>query len=62
MKNSFDHLTTRQQLNVPIIAKALLDEMDSYLQGKTSACTKANTSLKTFVTKASRFTVPTSGS
>ena len=40
MKTSFDHLTPRQQLNVPIIAKVLLDEMDIYLQGKTSK--KAN--------------------
>lgn len=36
MKTSFDHLTTRQQLSVPIISTVLLDEMDAYLHGKTS--------------------------
>ncbi|MBJ7537468.1 HEPN domain-containing protein [Marinomonas transparens] len=36
MRTNFDHLTLRQQLSVPIISKVLLDEMDTYLLGKTS--------------------------
>ncbi|MBJ7536550.1 HEPN domain-containing protein [Marinomonas transparens] len=36
MRTNFDHLTLRQQMSVPIISKVLLDEMDTYLLGKTS--------------------------
>ncbi|MBJ7537304.1 HEPN domain-containing protein [Marinomonas transparens] len=36
MRTNFDHLTLRQQMSVPIISTVLLDEMDTYLLGKTS--------------------------
>ncbi len=36
MKTSIDHLTTGQQMSVPVISKVLLEEIERYLHGKTN--------------------------
>ncbi len=36
MKTSIDHLTSGQQLSVPVISKVLLEEIEMYLHGKTN--------------------------